>query len=378
MNDLFGNPIGQSQPLDLTLWQKKQATILNHFSSIDYLNGLLFHINNLFKFIDPTMELAQAQDRDSIVISERWGIRDTVTNWSTHAYPKLMDLKLSIQKQIVERAFEKYSQSSTYEVSRALEEISTNWATIEEEDAFREIWNAICQYSSPLDDTCHTSYAKWNDFNFAVMWHRLAPQYKQLPKFKIRTDIVCETGKTPPRTGVYISKDDSFGSLQFAWTGGYGELKEENTFTAIGIEALHAVGRRKLWTDGQEMSLFATKAVLNHSTDLFLPYDKEDADDTNTASSMVAMAAFTSKPCKWYYVELINGEYEDLAALEAAGEQAEAQRIRVLGGQPCPQPGYYFTPAKTNSRRNFKQGEPMPNLGGDYGVTIWQLDDKQD
>jgi len=52
-------------------------------------------------------------------------------------------------------------------------------------------------------------------------------------------------------------------------------------------------------------------------------------------------------------------------------------RIRVLGGQTCPQAGYYFTPAKTNSRRHFKQGEPMPSLGGDYGVTIWQWDEQQ-
>jgi hypothetical protein len=52
-------------------------------------------------------------------------------------------------------------------------------------------------------------------------------------------------------------------------------------------------------------------------------------------------------------------------------------RIRVIGGQTCAQAGYYFTPAQTNSRRHFKQGDTMPSLSGDYGVTIWQWDAMQ-
>jgi hypothetical protein len=52
-------------------------------------------------------------------------------------------------------------------------------------------------------------------------------------------------------------------------------------------------------------------------------------------------------------------------------------RIRVMGNQPCPNAGYYFTPAQSNSRRHFKQGDTMPSLGGDYGVTIWQWDADQ-
>lgn len=52
-------------------------------------------------------------------------------------------------------------------------------------------------------------------------------------------------------------------------------------------------------------------------------------------------------------------------------------RIRVMGEEPCSKSGYYFTPAKINSRRHFKQGDSMPNLGGDYGLTIWQWDEVQ-
>ena len=48
--------------------------------------------------------------------------------------------------------------------------------------------------------------------------------------------------------------------------------------------------------------------------------------------------------------------------------------LRCPAGQPCPQAGFWSTPADINSRRRFAQGEIMPALGGDYGATIWQWD----
>ena len=47
-------------------------------------------------------------------------------------------------------------------------------------------------------------------------------------------------------------------------------------------------------------------------------------------------------------------------------------RPNVAANQPCPETGWWFTPAQANSRRYFKQGEIMPSAGGDYGLTFWQ------
>ncbi|QID19239.1 hypothetical protein G3580_17415 [Nitrogeniibacter mangrovi] len=55
-----------------------------------------------------------------------------------------------------------------------------------------------------------------------------------------------------------------------------------------------------------------------------------------------------------------------------AGSPATATRPNVPAGQPCPEAGWWFTPAKPDSRRHFKQGEIMPSTGGDYGQTFWQ------
>jgi hypothetical protein len=58
------------------------------------------------------------------------------------------------------------------------------------------------------------------------------------------------------------------------------------------------------------------------------------------------------------------------AAVDVGVSRAEA-------GQPCPRDGYWFTPARTQSRRHFTAGEIMPGVGGDYGITIWQWDKQQ-
>ncbi|KQV90657.1 hypothetical protein ASD15_00795 [Massilia sp. Root351] len=47
--------------------------------------------------------------------------------------------------------------------------------------------------------------------------------------------------------------------------------------------------------------------------------------------------------------------------------------LRVAGGQPCPQTGNWFSPAKEDSARHFKEGELMPTFNAsEYGQTIWQ------
>ena len=65
---------------------------------------------------------------------------------------------------------------------------------------------------------------------------------------------------------------------------------------------------------------------------------------------------------------------------DASGQQAaqaSADRLRAPAGEPCPREGWWFTPARANSRRHFAVGELMPDVGGDYGATIWQWDEQQ-
>lgn len=56
----------------------------------------------------------------------------------------------------------------------------------------------------------------------------------------------------------------------------------------------------------------------------------------------------------------------------------EPQTGRVGANQPCPQAGYWWTPAKENSRHYFDRGEAMPDFpDSSYGATIWYWDQQQ-
>lgn len=66
------------------------------------------------------------------------------------------------------------------------------------------------------------------------------------------------------------------------------------------------------------------------------------------------------------------------AASGPEGTTPPASTARCDSGQPCPQSGFWSTPARPNSRRRFMAGEIMPAVGGDYGATIWQWDESQE
>jgi hypothetical protein len=81
------------------------------------------------------------------------------------------------------------------------------------------------------------------------------------------------------------------------------------------------------------------------------------------------------EPCSWTLVERVS---DTGGGIPGADDPVLAGiRLRALAGEPCPREGFWVTPAKTNSRRHFKAGELMPDVGGDYGATIWQWDEKQ-
>jgi hypothetical protein len=79
------------------------------------------------------------------------------------------------------------------------------------------------------------------------------------------------------------------------------------------------------------------------------------------------------RPVLWTLVERVSDQETAHAALSLI----PPIRLRVEGGNPFPQTGYWFTPARVNSRRRFDEGEIMPMAGSDFGSTIWQWDPDQ-
>jgi hypothetical protein len=378
--DLYGKPLTKPPEMHLNKWQKRQATLLYHFASMEYLKGLKKLLDDFVKGVDLTLD--GAGGRDELLVSQRWGVRDTAANFGTYGFAALKDFQKSVVRQIAEVSSEYYHATGSNQCQRLIGELSMGWSTPEEQERFEEGMALIAKYADRLDTTMEHA---WTDGMFPDVWEEFAHLFKQIPKFRVRTDVVAESGKMPVRTGVYVPQDDPYGSLQFAWTGNSdGRLFDCSTFNDLCMQAINTVGRDKLWAhDPRLLSLVKQPqyfAAFKARNPFRYITEQEYLNDAGNARGFIYANGLISRPCKWYYVEVVNGEFEDAAELDALDAVAAPQplRLRTEAGQACVRSGFYFTPAKTNSRRHFNQGDTMPSVGGDYGSTIWQWDINQE
>jgi hypothetical protein len=367
------------QVFTLNPWHRKQAAMLYHFASTDYLKGLHHMVSSaLVGEVDPLLMLAKEQGRDAVLIDPRWGTRNTVENWANNAWPFLKELQASLARNISKRTLEQYQKTAVNECFRGLREYSMQWATADEEQRFEDTLEAISAYSRKIDRTLedYNGVSQWTDNSFSRCFRQFRLEHNTIPRFQIRADVTAESGKTPSRTGVYISQDDPSATLQFAWTGnGGGKLRAASTFNEIGLAALQAVGRRDLWVDDEKMFEFATSGKYDK---LFRPtiymLGQEHRD---FASMAVAKEAFINRASKWYFVETVNGEFESMEDEPTTLALPEIVD-RIVGGQICKRSGFYFTPAQPGSRQRLVEGTKAPDYQSQYGQTIWQWDSRQD
>lgn len=359
----------------LTTWQKKQAALLYFFASDEYLKGLHERVRELQRFVDELLDKSREEGRDRFLRSSRWGDRDTSENWSNHGWSFLADFGMSVARHLADRASEIYHVTGTYQCGRGMAEFSMQWTSPAEEEQFEAMFASISEYAGYIDDTMEKGQVdgRWDDFGLALAWQEHASKFPRLPKFRIREDIKCEHGKIPPKTGVYISSEYPDGALQFAWNGNeYGKLLECSIFNDLGRKALATVGRSKLWLDEEAMLEFVQKNA--NAPELIEDPFYSESFTRDLAPSLVGLNAFTSAPSRWCYVELLEGEFEEIVT---EIDQSVHEERRVEAGKRCETSGFYFSPASSGSRRFFGQGEVFPKLDSAYGNTIWQWDEKQ-
>lgn len=370
----------------LSYHQKRQAARLYYFSRLDYLKGLKERVDALVESIDPAIERAQRLGVDRILTNERWGVRDTVANWTTGAWPYLKSFQQGVVKDIAGRAYERYSGSGASECWMALNEFSMMWATAEQEAEFKQRFDAVYQYALEIDAVVRRPCSHTQESQYANAWLSIGHSTIRLPRFVVREDIVGRSGAVPSKTGVYVAQNDPFSVCQFAWTGTWmkerkeGYLDDANLLNELGRDAARAVGHKYLWAEDVRLVEYLKKSKYASDYSKYVSERKTrrleaSVDDPIEAVIYVSEFGTESKPVDWYYVELVEGEYDDdpdgdpsVAAL------ADEVGNRVADNQPCPRSGWWVSPAKATSRRYFEQGALMPSLGSDYGLTIWQWD----
>ena len=327
-------------------------------------------------FAEGLLDTNQSKGRDKILKSKRWGSRNTGENWENNAWPFLGDLQRSIAQSIADHRSNIYRVTGAYQCARGMAEYSMQWTDPEEQDQFDRMFKELYDYAQNIDDTMDRSVpsTRWSDFDLTLAWQSYRVNFPVLPKFQVMSDIVCESNEVPPKTGVYVSIDDPYATLQFAWNGDRrGKVLAGTTFNDMGRAALASVGRAKLWTDGEAMLRFVLDNL--SSPDLRQDSSFEESQTPELAPSLVARNAFMPNPSRWCFVELVKDEFEEIAT-ESQVESAEF--LRFDAGAYCLQAGFYLSPAAANSRRYYQTGEQFHNLNSDYGKTIWQWDINQE
>ncbi|MFC4931954.1 hypothetical protein [Massilia sp. GCM10023247] len=358
--------------MNLTQWQKEQVALLYHFSSLSYLEGLRDRLRALRVFAEGLLDDNKVKGRDKFLKSKQWGSRNTGENWENNAWPFLSDFQRSVAQHIVDRRSNTYHRTGAYQCSRGIAESSVQWMTPQEQDQFDRMFEELSGYALYIDETMDRTVpaAKWDDFGMAMAWQNHADQFPVLPKLRAVTDISAASGRLPPKTGVYVSMDDPHATPQFAWTGSPdGRLLDATSFNETGKAALAAVGREKLWVDGDAMLRFVLQNLSN--PDLTSDPFFDESKTPELAPSLVARNAFTGRPSHWCYVELVSHEVEQI---ETKTPVAKLEAFRCASGEYCQREGFYFAPADMHSRRYFRVGERFPELTSAYGQTIWQSD----
>jgi hypothetical protein len=189
---------------------------------------------------------------------------------------------------------------------------------------------AETQASKMASNISHTEQGSWSYGTLSFAYYE--PSRGSLnppaswPVYRLNEAVRVRSGEKVPKTGIYLPA------------------------TGPAAAALLIEGQKAI----------EAKVCIN-AEDLL-----RDPDDT--------MPQSRREPTVWTLVERVADEGGSNWLPEAG---TSALRLRCEAGQPCPREGWWFTPAKANSRRHFKAGEVMPDFKSDYGATIWQWDGEE-
>jgi hypothetical protein len=357
----------------LSLYQKQQATLLYYFSSMTYLDQIIERVRALTAFTDQTLDYAVRIERDKAMREAGWSDGDLAANWSTHAHPMLNDCLRGLLRQKSLRATEWYDISDVRGTLTGLSHFSMNWTLPEEEEKFLALSAEARVPSASLDATVeHT----WTDRDMCVAWEQHKHLFPGIPKFRIRTDVEGESEKRPVRTGVYVPQDDPYGTLQFAWIGNAdGALAPCETLSDLALEYLSIVGREKMWKAPSEAAKQPGRAEI---TDKYFDDWCRENKRMNFRNSISSRnpRAYTVRSCKWYFVELIDGEFED----DKTVTESAPAGIRCIPGDTVPRSGWWHTPAigGEQGRKYFDKGSVFPDIKNtDWGIVFWYFERNQ-
>jgi hypothetical protein len=206
---------------------------------------------------------------------------------------------------------------------------STDWMSVEEREFYDRLLTEAAKRAGYITAT---EGAYWRPLELSNYLDLTEPLDLpgQWPAYRVNQKISVQTGAKTPQNGIYVP-DLPNSCAQFLSAN---HTQAPQAYVVAGFRGL---------LDPKDLRKYGEEPCLE------------------------------KKDCTWYLVERAQDSYETQKS-EAINS---AQLVRVAAGQSCPEAGFYFTPARLDSRKLFKKGDVMPELGTEYGATIWQRDVNQ-
>lgn len=206
-------------------------------------------------------------------------------------------------------------------------EFSDAWLTAVQRERYRELLERASRLAANI---CATVETFWEPgvLKDPQIYADSVDLPAVLPVYKANSGVTVKTDSLAKHTGVYLS--DKENSIPVFIAKGW---PAPNATVIVGMEDL-------LDQDGAKYG------------------EQTDTED---------------QPCVWTLIE----RDESATARRSPPALMQVETHRIAGGDVCPASGFYFTPAKVNSRQRFLQGQIMPSLDSTYGGTIWQWDADQ-
>jgi hypothetical protein len=205
-------------------------------------------------------------------------------------------------------------------------EYSSEWMSRDDENRYGELINKCTRMASNMVATIEAWWKPGNLTDPQVLGETISIP-STLPRYSLDPTISTKTGMATPMTGIYAP--------------------------AIGDGCIEFLVAPAVAPKAQKIT--GTQVLIDNITKQ--PYGTQPV--------------YGAYETEWILVTR-SAEQNQLSSNEKRLPIVDANR--VLAGQPCPATGYYFSPADPNSRQKFNENEIMPNLGEDYGITIWQLE----
>jgi hypothetical protein len=281
--------------------------MLYRYASLDYMKDIERKLSQVISGpLTPELGISLAASSNAAIRGQE-PVHSDPQRWQRDTCSFFIEMRDLLRQDIAERSggryrsgrldhfFTQVARSDAYEVYRIADE-------------YQMCAHFVQKHIDPVDRILaeHRRQFAVDDHWFAYHYADFLSEQAHIPEFRVRTDIAVRADEVPPRAGVYISQDDPNAAPQFAWPDrDRGRLADSSTFSDIGLAALAAVGRDDLWFDQNKMYEFAVSARVKH------PFGEHEAVQAATASSVVSLVAHTPRPSNWYFVEIVQNDYED-------------------------------------------------------------------